>query len=136
MSIAVNGISESRAAFDETLRYVQERKAFGTTIASFQNTKYTLAEIATEIDIAQAFVDQCVRLLNAGELSPADAAKAKWWCTELQGRVIDQCLQLHGGYGYMSEYPISRRYADARVTRIYGGTTEIMKGVISKSLGL
>ena len=136
MSIAVNGISESRAAFDETMRYVRERKAFGTTISSFQNTKYTLAEIATEIDIAQSFVDLCVRLLNAGELSAADAAKAKWWCTELQGRVIDRCLQLHGGYGYMSEYPISRRYADARITRIYGGTTEIMKGVISKSLGL
>ena len=136
MSIAVNGISEARAAFDETVRYVRERKAFGTPISSFQNTKYTLAEISTEIDIAQAFVDLCVRLLNAGELSAADAAKAKWWCTELQGRVIDQCLQLHGGYGYMSEYPISRRYADARVTRIYGGTTEIMKGVISKSMGL
>ena len=136
MSIAVNGVSEARAAFEETLRYVQEREAFGTTIASFQNTKYTLAEIVTEIDIAQSFVDRCVQLLNAGELSAADAAKAKYWCTELQGRVIDQCLQLHGGYGYMTEYPISRRYADARVTRIYGGTTQIMKGVISKSLGL
>jgi alkylation response protein AidB-like acyl-CoA dehydrogenase len=90
----------------------------------------------TEIDVAQAFVDQCVVRLNDGELSAADAAKAKWWCTELQGRVIDRCLQLHGGYGYMTEYPISRRYADARVTRIYGGTTEIMKSVVSKSLDL
>ncbi|MDT4939184.1 MAG: acyl-CoA dehydrogenase [Pseudonocardiales bacterium] len=136
MSIAVNGVSESRAAFEETLRYVQDRKAFGKQIGSFQNTKFVLAEVVTEIDIAQAFVDRCVDLLNAGELDAADAAKAKWWCTELQGRVIDKCLQLHGGYGYMSEYPIARRYADARVTRIYGGTTEIMKGVISKSLGL
>src|SRR5262249_3281872 len=115
MSIAVNGVAEARAAFDETLRYVQDRKAFGKTIGSFQNTKYVLAEIATEIDVAQAFVDQSVDRLNDGELSVADAAKAKWWCTELQGRVIDRCLQLHGGYGYMTEYPVSRRYADARV---------------------
>ena len=136
MSIAVSGLAEARAAFDETLRYVGERKAFGTTVGSFQNTKFVLAEIATEIDVAQAFVDRCVDRLNGGELTPADAAKAKWWCTELQGRVIDRCLQLHGGYGYMSEYPISRRYADARITRIYGGTTEIMKTVVSKSLGL
>ena len=136
MSIAVGGVAEARAAFDETLRYVQERKAFGTTIGSFQNTKFVLAEIATEVDVAQAFIDRCVDLLNAGELTPADAAKAKWWSTELQGRVIDRCLQLHGGYGYMTEYAISRAYADARVTRIYGGSTEIMKGVVSKSLGL
>ncbi len=136
MSIAVSAVAEARAAFDNTLRYVQERKAFNATIGSFQNTKFVLAEIVTEIDIAQTFVDRCVDLLNAGELDVADAAKAKWWCTELQGRVIDRCLQLHGGYGYMTEYPVSRAYADARVTRIYGGTTEIMKGVVSKSLGL
>jgi alkylation response protein AidB-like acyl-CoA dehydrogenase len=136
LSIAVAGLAEARAAFDETLRYVNDRKAFGTTIASFQNTKFVLAEIVTELDVAQAFVDCCVDRLNAGELTPADAAKAKWWCTELQGRVIDRCLQLHGGYGYMSEYRVSRRYADARITRIYGGTTEIMKSVVSKSLGL
>ena len=136
MSIAVGGVAESRAAFDETLRYVQERKAFGTTIGSFQNSKFVLAELATEVDVAQAFVDVCVDRLNAGELSAADASKAKWWCTELQGRAVDKCLQLHGGYGYMTEYTISRRYADARVTRIYGGSTEIMKSVVSKSLGL
>jgi alkylation response protein AidB-like acyl-CoA dehydrogenase len=136
MSIAVSAVAESRAAFQETLQYVQDRKAFGTTIGSFQNTKFVLAEIATEVDVAQAFIDQCVNLLNAGELAAADAAKAKWWSTELQGRVVDRCLQLHGGYGYMTEYAISRRYADARVTRIYGGSTEIMKGVVSKSLGL
>ena len=132
----MNGVAEARAAFDETLRYVNDRKAFGTTIGSFQNTKFVLAELVTEIDIAQAYLDRCVDRLNAGELDAADAAKAKWWCTELQGRAIDKCLQLHGGYGYMSEYPISRRYADARISRIYGGTTEIMKTVISKSLGL
>jgi alkylation response protein AidB-like acyl-CoA dehydrogenase len=136
MSIAVSAVAESQAAFENTLRYVQDRKAFGTTIGSFQNTKFVLAEIATEIDVAQAFIDRCVDRLNDGELDAADAAKAKWWSTELQGRVIDRCLQLHGGYGYMTEYPVSRAYADARVTRIYGGSTEIMKGVISKSLGL
>jgi len=135
-SIAVNGVAEARAAYEETLRYVQDRKAFGTTISSFQNTKFVLAEVATEIEIAQAFVDKCVNQLSTGELTAADASMAKWWCTELQGRVIDKCLQLHGGYGYMTEYPISRRYADARVTRIYGGSTEIMKSVISKSIGL
>jgi len=136
MSIAVSAVAESRAAFENTLRYVKDRKAFGTTIGSFQNTKFVLAEIITEVDVAQAFIDRCVDRLNAGELDVADAAKAKWWCTELQGRVIDRCLQLHGGYGYMTEYAVSRAYADARVTRIYGGSTEIMKGVISKSLGL
>jgi alkylation response protein AidB-like acyl-CoA dehydrogenase len=136
MSIAVNGLAEARAAFEETLRYVNDRKAFGQTLASFQNTKFVLAELITEIDVAQAYVDRCVDRLNAGELDAADAAKAKWWCTELQGRAVDKCLQLHGGYGYMTEYPVARRYADARVTRIYGGTTEIMKSVVSKSLGL
>ena len=136
VSIAVSALAEARAAFDETLRYVRDRKAFGTSIGSFQNTKFVLAELITEIDVAQAFLDRCVDRLNDGELDTADASKAKWWCTELQGRAIDKCLQLHGGYGYMSEYPISRRYADARITRIYGGTTEIMKTVVSKSLGL
>jgi alkylation response protein AidB-like acyl-CoA dehydrogenase len=136
MSIAVSALAESRAAFENTLAYVQDRKAFGKTIGSFQNTKFVLAEVATEVDVAQAFLDRCVDRLNDGELTPADAAKAKWWSTELQGRVVDKCLQLHGGYGYMTEYAIARAYADARVTRIYGGSTEIMKGVVSKSLGL
>ncbi|HEY2296572.1 MAG TPA: acyl-CoA dehydrogenase family protein [Jatrophihabitans sp.] len=136
LSIAISAVAEARAAFEETVRYVNDRKAFGASIGSFQNTKFALAEIITEVDIAQAYIDRCVDRLNSGELSAADASKAKWWCTELQGRVIDTCLQLHGGYGYMSEYPISRRYADARITRIYGGTTEIMKSVVSKSIGL
>ncbi|MEO9140457.1 MAG: acyl-CoA dehydrogenase family protein [Jatrophihabitans sp.] len=135
-SIAVSGVAEAHAAFIETVQYVQDRKAFTKNIAAFQNTKFVLADIATEIDVAQAYVDRCVDRLNTGDLSAADASKAKYFGTELQGRVVDQCLQLHGGYGYMSEYPISRRYADARVTRIYGGTSEIMKSVISKSLGL
>ncbi|MEO8888947.1 MAG: acyl-CoA dehydrogenase family protein [Jatrophihabitantaceae bacterium] len=136
MSIAVSAVAEARGAFEDTLRYVQDRKAFGKTIGSFQNTKFVLAELITEIDVAQAWVDRCIDRLNDGELSAADASKAKWWCTELQGRVIDKCLQLHGGYGFMTEYAVSRRYADARVTRIYGGSTEIMKSVVSKSLGL
>ncbi len=136
MSIAVAGVAEARASFENTLRYVQERRAFGQAVGSFQNSRFVLAEIATEIDVAQTFIDRCVDDLNAGDLSPEDAAKAKWWATELQGRVVDRCVQLHGGYGYMLEYPIARAFTDARVTRIYGGTTEIMKDVIGKSLGL
>ena len=136
MSIAVSALAEARAAFTETVRYVNDRKAFGTSIASFQNTKFVLADLVTELDIAQAFVDRCVDRLVRGRLDAADAAKAKYYCTELQGRAMDRCLQLHGGYGFMNEYPISRRYRDARVTRIYGGTSEIMKSVISKSIGL
>jgi alkylation response protein AidB-like acyl-CoA dehydrogenase len=136
MSIAVAGVAEARAALENTLRYVQERRAFGQPIGSFQHSRFVLAEIATEIDVTQTFIDRCVDDLNAGELSAPDAAKAKWWATELQGRVVDRCLQLHGGYGYMLEYPVARAFTDARVTRIYGGTTEIMKDVIGKSLGL
>jgi len=136
MSIAVAGVAEARAAFENTLRYVQERRAFGQPIGSFQHSRFVLAEIATEIDVTQTFIDRCVDDLNDGELSAPDAAKAKWWATELQGRVVDRCLQLHGGYGYMLEYPVARAFTDARVTRIYGGTTEIMKDVIGKFLGL
>ena len=95
-----------------------------------------LAECRTEIDIAQSHVDRCIEALNAGELTPEDAAGAKWWCTDLQGRVVDRCVQLHGGYGYMLEYPIARAYADARVTRIYGGANEIMKEIVGRSMGL
>ncbi|HEX8933589.1 MAG TPA: acyl-CoA dehydrogenase family protein [Pseudonocardiaceae bacterium] len=136
LSMAVSAVAGARAALELTLAYVKDRRAFGVPIGSFQNTKFRLAEMSTEIDIAQTFTDQCIEALGEGELTVADAAKAKWWCTELQGRVVDTCLQLHGGYGYMLEHPISRAFADARVTRIYGGTTEIMKEVISRSLGL
>jgi alkylation response protein AidB-like acyl-CoA dehydrogenase len=136
LSIAIAGLAAARAAFDQTVAYVRERRAFGASIGAFQNTRFVLAEIATEIDVAQAFVDKCVLALNEGDLTVEDAAKAKWWCTELQGRVIDRCVQLHGGYGYMLEYPIARAFADARVTRIYGGATEIMKEIIGRSLPL
>ncbi len=136
LSIAVAGVAAARAALDWTLEYVKQRTAFGTPIGSFQNSRFRLAEMDTEIDVAQHYLDACVRALAAGELTAEDAAKAKWWGTELQGRVVDGCVQLHGGYGYMSEYPIARAYADARVTRIYGGTTEIMKEIVGRSLGV
>jgi len=136
LSIAVAAVAAARTALNHTLEYVKERKAFGQPIGSFQNSKFVLAELDTEIDIAEHYTDDCVRALNAGELTAVDASKAKYWCTELQGRVVDRCLQLHGGYGYMNEYPIAKAYADARITRIYGGTTEIMKEVIGRSLGL
>ncbi|HEX4357091.1 MAG TPA: acyl-CoA dehydrogenase family protein [Pseudonocardia sp.] len=136
LSIALSAVTSATVALELTLEYVKGRKAFGQPIGSFQNSRFVLAEIATEVDIAQTYVDRCITLLNADRLSAEDAAKAKWWCTELQGRVVDRCLQLHGGYGYMSEYPISTLYADARITRIYGGTTEIMKEVVGRGLGL
>jgi alkylation response protein AidB-like acyl-CoA dehydrogenase len=134
LSIALTGVGAARGALDWTLDYVKQRNAFGKPIGSFQSTRFALAEMATEVELATAFCDQAVLAHNDGQLSPADAAMAKWWATELQGRVIDRCVQLHGGYGYMLEYPIARAYADARVTRIYGGTTEIMKEIIGRSL--
>ena len=134
LSIGVMGIAVSAAALAWTVEYVKERTAFGQPIASFQNTKFVLSEIATEVAVTQPFMDQCVLKLNAGELSPAEAAMAKLWGSELQNRVTDRCLQLFGGYGYMSEYPIATAYADARIATIYGGTSEIMKTIISKDV--
>ncbi|MEZ5178770.1 MAG: acyl-CoA dehydrogenase family protein [Acidimicrobiales bacterium] len=136
LSIAVAGVAAAEAAFGWTLEYVKERQAFGQPVGSFQTSRFQLAEMRTEIDIAQVFVDRCVEALNAGELTAEEAAEAKWWCTELQKRVVDTCLQLHGGYGYMLEYPIARAYTDARITTIYGGTTEIMKEIVGRSLGV
>ena len=129
-------VATARAALGWTVEYVKERRAFGTTIGNFQNSKFVLAEVDTEVSVGQAFVDQCVRHLNEGTLSPAAAAQAKLWCTELQQRSVDRCLQLFGGYGYMLEYPIARAYADARITSIYGGTSEVMKTIVAKELGL
>jgi alkylation response protein AidB-like acyl-CoA dehydrogenase len=136
LSIALAGVAAARGALDMTLEYVKQRQAFGQPIGSFQSSRFALAEMATEVELATCFCDQAVLALNRGELSREDAAMAKWWSTELQGRVIDRCVQLHGGYGYMLEYPIARAYVDARVTRIYGGTTEIMKEIIGRSLGV
>jgi alkylation response protein AidB-like acyl-CoA dehydrogenase len=136
LSIAIAGVAASRAALKWTVDYVHDRRAFGQPIGAFQNSRFALAEMATEIELAGVFCDQAVLALNASELTPVDAAMAKWWATELQGRVTDRCVQLHGGYGYMLEYPIARAFLDARVTRIYGGTTEIMKEIIGRSLGV
>jgi alkylation response protein AidB-like acyl-CoA dehydrogenase len=136
LSIAATAVAAARSTFDRTLAYAKERTAFGQPIATFQNSRFRLAEMATEIEIGQSFVDRCVLALNGGELTADEAAMAKWWCTELQGRVADLCLQLHGGYGYMMEYPVARAFTDARITRIYGGTTEIMKEIIGRSLGV
>lgn len=136
MTVAVGSVAQARAALDTTIAYVKERKAFGKTVASFQNTKFELAAVAAEIEAAQAMLDRAVLELVAGELSGPDAAKVKLFCTEMQARAVDRCLQLFGGYGYMLEYPIARLYADARITRIYAGTSEVMKVIIAKSLGL
>jgi acyl-CoA dehydrogenase len=136
LSIAVGAVASARAALDSTVEYVKERKAFGTTISSFQNTKFVLAECAADLEAGQAVVDRALEEHDRNQLTPVDAAKVKLFSTELQAKVVDKCLQLHGGYGYMLEYPIARLYADARVTRIYGGTSEIMKTIISKSLGV
>ncbi|MCP4084774.1 MAG: acyl-CoA dehydrogenase [Actinomycetia bacterium] len=136
LSIAVTGVASAQAALDWTLEYVRERQAFGQPIGSFQNNRFVMAECKTEIDIAWVFVDRQVEALNEGLLTAEDAAEAKWWCTDLQNRVIDRCLQMFGGYGYMNEYPIARAYRDARVQPIYGGTNEIMKEIIGRGLGL
>ena len=136
LSIAMAGIAASRAALDWTLAYVKERTAFGQPIGSFQHSRFSLAELATEVEIGQTFIDRCVVALNEGTLTAEEAAMAKWWCTELQKRTVDRGVQLHGGYGYITEYPIARAYADARITTIYGGTTEIMKEIIGRSMGL
>jgi acyl-CoA dehydrogenase len=134
LTAACGSLALARAAFDVTLPYVKERKAFGQPIGDFQNTRFKLAEMKTELDVGQAFVDQCVMEYNAGELTAETAAEAKLWTAELAGRVTDQCLQLFGGYGYMWEYPIARLYAAARVHRIWAGTSEIMKEIVGRSL--
>ncbi|MEV5354859.1 acyl-CoA dehydrogenase family protein [Streptomyces sp. NPDC052693] len=136
MTVAVGSVAQTRAALGTTLAYVKERTVFGTAVASFQNTKFELAAVEAELEAAQAVVDRAVLELVDGRLSGADAAKVKLFCTEVQARAVDRCLQLFGGYGYMLEYPIARLYTDARITRIYAGTSEVMKVIIAKSLGL
>jgi long-chain-acyl-CoA dehydrogenase len=134
MSIAATGVAAARAALGWTVDYVSSRQAFGQRVADFQNTEFVLAGVLTEIDVSQAYLDAAVLKLNAGELSAVEAAQAKFWATEMYKRVVDACLQLFGGYGYMEEYPIARAYADARITTIYGGTTEIMKLIVARDL--
>jgi alkylation response protein AidB-like acyl-CoA dehydrogenase len=136
LSIAVNSQAAAVQAVRTTVGYVSGRKAFGTTVASFQNTKFELAACATDVEAGQSLLDRALLAHEAGELTAADAAMVKLFCTEMQGRVVDRCLQLHGGYGYMLEYPIARAYADARVSRIYAGSSEVMKVIIARELGL
>ncbi len=136
LQIAIGAVAKAQAAIDWTLAYVKERKVFGRTVADFQTTRYRLAEMQTEVQVAQVFVDKCLTLLLEDKLDTATASMAKYWVSDLENKVIDQCLQMFGGYGYMWEYPIARAFADARVQRIYGGTNEIMKEVISRAMGL
>ncbi len=136
LNIAVSAISAARYSFDLTLDYITGRQAFGQPVGAFQNSRFAMAEMATEIEIGQTFVDRCVLMHTQGKFTAEEAAMAKWWTTELQKRVNDKCLQLHGGYGYMDEYEISRAWRDGRVQTIYGGTTEIMKEIVGRSLGL
>jgi alkylation response protein AidB-like acyl-CoA dehydrogenase len=135
LSIAIAGVAHARTVLDWTVEYCKERTAFGQPIGSFQNSRFWLAEMQTEVTIGETFMDRCVLALNEGTLTAEEAAMAKWWGTELQKRVADTCVQLHGGYGYMNEYPVARAYQDCRVTTIYGGTTEIMKEIIGRSMG-
>jgi acyl-CoA dehydrogenase len=136
MTIAVGSIASSRRALDDTIEYTKGRKAFGKSVASFQATQFKLAELATQVEIGQAFVDNCLRAHVRGDKIQSEVSMAKWWTTDLQKRLTSDCLQLHGGYGFMAEYPISQDYADAAVQTIYAGTNEIMKVLIARGLGL
>ena len=136
LQIAIGAIAAAQAAIDWTVTYVKDRKVFGQPVASFQNTRFTLAELQTQVQIGRVFVDKCTELLMQDKLDTATASMAKYWCSDLQCKVMDECVQLFGGYGFMWEYPITRAYADARVQRIYGGTNEIMKEVITRAMGL
>jgi alkylation response protein AidB-like acyl-CoA dehydrogenase len=136
LQIAIGAMAAAQAAIDWTVAYVKDRKVFGQPVASYQNTRFTLAELQTQVQIGQVFVDKCTALLLEEKLDTATASMAKYWCSDLQCKVMDECVQLFGGYGFMWEYPITRAYADARVQRIYGGTNEIMKEVITRAMGL
>jgi alkylation response protein AidB-like acyl-CoA dehydrogenase len=136
LALGVGAVAAAESILAETLDYVRQRKAFGSPIASFQNSQFVLAELATEIDIARTYLDDCLAEHLTGDLTAARAARLKWWTTDLQVRTADRCLQLHGGYGYMREYSVSRAFVDARIQTIYGGTNEIMKTIIAKDLGI
>ncbi len=134
LGMAVGAMAVCQAAMDQTLAYTKERTAFGQPVGQFQHNKFLLAELSTEVQIGQVYVDRCVELHCAGQLSPEQAAAAKFWTTELQNKVVDRCLQLHGGYGYMLEYPIARAWADSRIQTIYGGTSEIMREIVGRAI--
>jgi alkylation response protein AidB-like acyl-CoA dehydrogenase len=135
LAVAIGAVAACEAALEHTIQYCKERTAFGRPIGKFQHNRFKLAEMKTEIEIARVFVNHCVLLHNQNELGPEKAAMAKWWTSEFQKRTIDTCLQLHGGYGYMTEYPIAKAYIDSRVATIYAGTTEIMKEIIGRGMG-
>jgi alkylation response protein AidB-like acyl-CoA dehydrogenase len=134
LGVTAKAMATTRAILNTTIEYCKQRRAFGRSIAEFQHVRFELAEMQTEVDIAETYVDRSVIAYNNGELDPIDAAKGKWYLSELQKRVVDRCLQLHGGYGYMTEYPVAKAYVDTRVQTIYGGTTEIMKDLIGRSI--
>ena len=134
LGMAVGALGVCQSALDQTLAYTKERKAFGQPVGQFQHNKFLLAELSTEVQIGQVYVDRCVELHCAGQLSAEQAAAAKFWTTELQNKVVDRCLQLHGGYGYMLEYPIARAWADSRIQTIYGGTSEIMREIVGRAI--
>ncbi|OBI21190.1 acyl-CoA dehydrogenase family protein [Mycobacterium sp. E2497] len=136
LSIAISAVSAARETWRQTLQYAKDRKAFGQPIGSFQHNRFVMAELDTELEIAEQYIDRCLRAVLDKELTAVEAAKAKWWCTELAKKVVDACLQLHGGYGYMNEYRVARDYVDTRIMTIFGGTTEIMKDLIGRDLGL
>ncbi|QLL09104.1 acyl-CoA dehydrogenase family protein [Mycobacterium vicinigordonae] len=136
LSIAISGVATAREAWRQTLQYAKDRHAFGQPIGSFQHNRFLLAELDTELEIAEQYLDRCLLAVVEGELTAVEAAKAKWWCTEVALKVIDRCVQLHGGYGYMMEYRVARDYVDNRILTILGGSTEIMKEIIGRDLGL
>jgi alkylation response protein AidB-like acyl-CoA dehydrogenase len=134
-SIAIAAIAGARSTFSETLQYVKDRRAFGQPIGSFQHNRFVMAELDTELEIGEQYIDRCLRAVVDGELTAVQASRP-WWCTELNKRVVDNCVQLHGSYGYMNEYKVARDYVDVRIQTIFGGTTEIMKEIIGRDLGL
>jgi acyl-CoA dehydrogenase len=136
LQIAISAVAAAQSAIDQTVEYTSQRQVFGQAVAQFQTTRHLLAELQTETQIAQVFVDKCCELMLTGQLDDCTASMAKYWCSDLQCKVVDACVQLHGGYGYIWDTPITRAYADARVQRIYGGTNEIMKEVIARRMGL
>ncbi|MDT5225951.1 MAG: hypothetical protein QOG19_3358 [Mycobacterium sp.] len=136
LSIAISAIAGARETWRQTLQYAKDRKAFGQPIGTFQHNRFLLAEMDTELDLGEEYIDRCLRAVVDGDLTAVEAAKAKWWCTETAKKVVDGCVQLHGGYGYMNEYRVARDYVDVRIQTIFGGTTEIMKDIIGRDLGL
>lgn len=134
LAIGVQGICAAEAVFAQTLAYTNEREAFGKPIADFQYSRFVLAEMSTELDVTRAYIDRCIVAYERRDLTAVEAAKAKWWATDLQGRVVDRCLQMHGGYGFMTEYPVARAFIDGRIQRIFGGANEIMKEIIGRDL--